>query len=187
MAWKAVFCYSIAMSLNDRISPGANVPHEINVIVEIPKGSQNKYEYDEEHHLVKLDRVLHSPLYYPGEYGFIPQTLGKDGDPMDALVLVNFPTYPGVLIECRVIGMLEMIDQGEADDKILCVPVNDIRYGHVKNVNDIRDPVLNEIAHFFRTYKDLEGKKVEIAGWKSKEEAYEIINLSLKRYKKQGQ
>jgi inorganic pyrophosphatase len=172
-------------SLTDRISPGADAPRTINMIVEIPKGSQNKYEYDEVHKMVKLDRVLHSPLYYPGEYGFIPQTLGKDGDPMDALVLVNFPTYPGVLIECRVIGMLEMVDQGEADDKILCVPVNDIRYGHVHDIKDIREPVLNEIAHFFRTYKDLEGKKVEIAGWKSREEAYAVIESGLKRYKEQ--
>jgi inorganic pyrophosphatase len=170
------------MSLKDSISPGENVPREINVIVEIPKGSQNKYEYDVEHKLVRLDRVLYSPLYYPGEYGFIPQTLGKDGDPMDVLVLVNFPTYPGVLIECRTIGVLEMIDNGEVDDKILCVPVNDIRFGHVHDIKDIRDPVLNEVAHFFRTYKDLEGKKVEIAGWKSKEVAYTIIEASLKRY-----
>jgi inorganic pyrophosphatase len=174
------------MSLKDRISPGPNAPREINVIVEIPKGSQNKYEYDVEHHLVKLDRVLHSPLYYPGEYGFVPQTLGKDGDPLDVLVLVNFPTYPGVLIECRVIGMLEMTDNGEVDDKILCVPVNDIRYGHVKEVTDIRPPVLNEIAHFFEVYKHLEGKKVEIAGWKSKEEAYMIIEQSIARYEKKA-
>lgn len=171
------------MSLKDRISPGHNVPHEINAIVEIPKGSQNKYEYDVEHHIVKLDRVLYSPLYYPGEYGFVPQTLGKDGDPLDVLILVNFPTYPGTLIECRVVGMLEMIDNGEADDKILCVPKNDIRYSHIKEYADIREPVLNEVAHFFEVYKHLEGKKVEIAGWKSKEEAYKIIEQSIERYK----
>jgi inorganic pyrophosphatase len=171
------------MSLKDSIHPGLNAPKEINVIVEIPKGSQNKYEYDTEHKVVKLDRVLYSPMYYPGEYGFIPQTLGEDSDPLDALVLVNFPTYPGTLIESRVIGMLEMVDQGEPDAKILCVPVSDVRYKNTFSIKDVGEHTLKEIAHFFQVYKDLEKKKVEIGDWKDAATAYEVINASIERYK----
>lgn len=171
------------MSLKDSIHPGSKVPKEINVIVEIPKGSQNKYEYDTEHKVVKLDRVLYSPMYYPGEYGFVPQTLGEDGDPLDALVLVNFPTYPGTLIEGRVIGMLEMVDQGEPDAKILCVPVNDVRFKNTYSIKDVGEHALKEIAHFFQVYKDLENKKVEIGDWKDAAAAYEVITASIERYK----
>jgi inorganic pyrophosphatase len=165
------------------ISAG-KTPNELNVIVEIPKGSQNKYEVDKETGLVKLDRVLFSPFFYPAEYGMVPQTLGKDGDPLDALVLVTNPTYPGVLIETRVIGVLKMVDKGEVDDKILCVPLHDIRYANYKDIKDVDKAILNEIAHFFSVYKHLEGKKVEVLGWENLESAKKIIAESISDYNK---
>lgn len=171
------------MSYVDRITPGDKAPSEIHVIVEIPKGSQNKYEYDTERGIVTLDRVLYSPLYYPGDYGFIPQTLGPDGDPVDALVLVTFPTYPGVLIRSRPIGVLEIVDHGEQDDKILCVPADDVRFGSMRDLADIERPILNEIDHFFAVYKELEGKKVEVTGWKGVARAHEIIEEGIAAWK----
>jgi len=171
------------MNLKDALSPGSDIPDLVNVVVEIPKGSQNKYEYDTELGILKLDRVLFSPLHYPGDYGFIPQTLAKDGDPADALVLVSFPTFSGVVIEARPIGVLIMIDDGEEDDKILCVPKNDIRFDRFKNITDVEEPILNEIAHFFTVYKELEGKNVEIKGWKDLDKAKEILNESVEAYK----
>ncbi|MBS1268429.1 MAG: Inorganic pyrophosphatase [Nitrosopumilus sp.] len=164
------------------IETGSDVPEIINVIVEIPKGSMNKYEYDKDHNLIKLDRVLFSPFHYPGDYGLIPQTLSEDGDPLDALVIVTNPTYPGVLIESRPIGLLEMKDDGEPDDKIICVSINDPRYLHTKDIKDIEDHFRSEIGHFFQVYKELEGKKVEILGWKSANEAKKVISESIKRY-----
>src|SRR5690348_4551520 len=116
------------------LTPGENAPKEVNVVVEIPRGSQNKYEYDKKTGLIKLDRVLFSPTYYPGEYGFIPQTLEEDGDPADALILTNFPTYPGVLVESIPVAVLPMIDGGEPDNKILCVPVHDVRRKHISDM-----------------------------------------------------
>lgn len=164
------------------ISSGEHVPDRLNVIVEIPKGSQNKYEYDKKNHILKLDRVLFSPMHYPGDYGIVPQTLAEDGDPLDALVLVTFPTFPGILIEARPIGMLPMTDNKERDHKILCVPVNDIRLANLKDINDIHKPVLNEIAHFFAVYKQLEGKDVAIGSWESAGVARKVILDSIKRY-----
>jgi len=164
------------------IEPGNDVPKNINVIVEIPKGSMNKYEYDKKNHIIKLDRVLFSPFHYPGDYGLVPQTLSEDGDPLDALVLVTSPTYPGILIESRPIGLLEMKDDGELDDKIICVATNDPRYFHTADITDIEDHHRSEIAHFFQVYKDLEGKKVEILGWKPAKDAKDVIIDSIKRY-----
>ena len=166
------------------IEPG-KLPEFVNVIVEIPKGSQNKYEFDKEHCVLKLDRVLFSPMHYPGDYGFIPQTLGEDGDPLDGLVLVSYPTYPLTLIQARPIGVLKMIDKGEPDDKILCVPIDDPRFKDTKDIKDINKHVLAEIAHFFEVYKTLENKKVEIKGWHDAKKAMEIIKECVERYKKQ--
>ncbi len=164
------------------IPPGPDVPRVLNVLIEIPKGSQNKYEYDHELHIVKLDRVLFSPLYYPGDYGFIPQTLAPDGDPLDALVLVTFPTYPGTLIEVRPLGMLKMVDGGKSDNKLLCVPVNDIRFAETLTIEDVQGPILNEIEHFFTVYKHLEGKVVEVSGWDGIEAAHAVIEKAVKAY-----
>lgn len=173
------------MTLLHRITPGAGFPDEVHVIVEIPKGSQNKYEYDPEQGIVTLDRVLYSPLYYPGEYGFVPQTLGPDGDAMDALVLVTYPTCPGVLIKSRPIGLLQLIDQGEEDDKMLCVPCGDVRFDHVTDITDVDQPILNEIAHFFTVYKQLEKKHVEVGNWLDASAAKVLLKRSHEAYKKQ--
>ena len=168
------------------ISPGAEAPKTVNVIVEIPKGSQNKYEYDKELGVFALDRVLFSPMHYPGDYGIIPQTLGEDGDALDALVMVSYPTFPGILIPSRPIGVLHMRDNGEGDDKILCVPIHDVRMAHLSNAHDIQEPIRAEIAHFFEVYKQLEGKKVQLGGWDDAEAAQRIIVESIERYKMRG-
>jgi inorganic pyrophosphatase len=135
---------------------------------------------------MKLDRVLYSSLHYPGDYGIIPQTLSDDGDPLDVLVLMTNPTYPGILLEARPIALLKMKDGRKADNKILCVPTNDPRYANYKNVTDVEDHVLKEIIHFFQVYKDLEGKKVKIVGWGSNKEAKRIIRTAVNYYKKFG-
>lgn len=164
---------------------GEAAPAQIPVIVEIPKGSQNKIEFDKERGVFMLDRVLFSPMHYPGDYGIVPQTLGEDGDPLDALVLVSYPTYPGILIDARPIGVLHMQDNGETDDKILAVPVTDTRFADVTNIGDIQHPVRAEIAHFFQVYKELEGKKVVIGGWDEAQVAEEVITAAIARYQEQ--
>ncbi len=164
------------------IPSGEDTPNLINVLVEIPKGSQNKYEIDKDHGVIKLDRVLFSSIHYPGDYGLIPQTLGEDSDPLDALVLVTYPTYPGILISARPIAVLHMIDNGEGDDKILCVPNDDVRARNILDVTNMHKPVLDEIAHFFEVYKQLEGKKVEIGDWNDAAAAKKIIEESVTRY-----
>ncbi len=172
------------MHLWHDIEPGEHIPEIVNVIVEIPKGSQNKYEYDKDKNIVKLDRVLFSPLHYPGDYGLIPRTLAEDGDPLDALVLVSNPTYPGVLIQARPIGLLRMVDSGMKDDKILCVAKDDPRYEGYKSMMDMEEHVLKEIAHFFQVYKQLEGKEVEVIGWKDADEAKQVILNAIENYRK---
>ncbi|WP_101476899.1 inorganic diphosphatase [Candidatus Nitrosotalea bavarica] len=172
------------MDLWHDIETGPKIPSVINVIVEIPKGSQNKYEYDKKRGIIKLDRVLFSPFFYPGEYGIIPQTYAEDGDPMDALVLVSNHTYPGVLIESRPIGMLRMKDGGEMDNKILCVAKDDVRYDNLKDIADLDKHYLKEIGHFFEVYKQLEGKKVEILGWKNAASAKKEVLAGIKLYQK---
>lgn len=165
------------------ITPG-NVPDHLHVIVEVPKGSQNKYEFDKKLEIIRLDRVLFSPLHYPGDYGFVPQTLWEDGDPLDALVLLSNPTYPGTLLDARPVGMLNMIDGGDSDVKILCVAENDVRYKDIKDIGDINPHQLKEIAHFFAVYKELEGKKVEIGDWEGVDAAKKAIKQAVEAYKK---
>lgn len=166
------------------IPPGPNVPDVVNVLVEIPRGSQNKYEFDKELNVLKLDRVLFTSMIYPADYGYIPQTLGLDGDPLDAMVLMTNPVPPGVLMEARPIGVLEMIDQGDNDEKILCVPVGDPRFAGISDIGDVEEAVKNEIAHFFATYKQLEKKEVEIRGWHDAAAAKKIIAECVERYGK---
>ena len=144
---------------------GPKAPEVINAVIEIPRDAINKYEYDKELHVFRLDRNLYSPVHYPGDYGFIPSTLGEDGDPLDCLVLVDSPSFPGCVMEVRPIGMLEMLDQGLNDEKILCVGRGNPRYKDVSNFSEIYPHMLKEITHFFSIYKDLEGKRVEIHGW----------------------
>jgi inorganic pyrophosphatase len=165
------------------IPTGPDPPRHIYVIVEIPKGSQNKYEYDKNMNIIRLDRVLFSPLHYPGDYGIIPQTLAEDGDPLDALVLVTYPTYPGILIEARPVGMLRVLDQEVIDDKILCVPIFDPRFHEYRDISDLEEHILREISHFFQVYKELEGKAVKILGWKSVKDAEKIILKSVDIYR----
>ena len=166
--------------MHHTLTAGPRAPDTVNVFVESPKGSQNKYEYAHELHILRLDRVLFSPLHYPGDYGFIPGTMAEDGDPLDALVMVSFPTYPGTLIEARPIAVLDMVDGGKPDAKILCVPVHDIRFAEDKDMGDLPKPILDEIAHFFTVYKHLEGKVVEIRGWQDAVAAKAIIRKSVR-------
>ena len=164
---------------------GKNIPEEVYAIVEIPKGSRNKFEYSKDLGTYKLDRVLHSPQHYPGEYGFIPRTLYDDGDPMDIIVLMEERTFPGCIIEARPVGLMRMIDGGEKDDKILAVPKEDPRYSDVQDIDDVASHTKKEIAEFFRTYKNLEkGKTVEVNGWDDKESALKAVKHSIKLYKR---
>jgi inorganic pyrophosphatase len=145
---------------------GSDVPEVINAVIEIPLEGINKYEYDKKLHVFRLDRNLYSPVHYPGDYGFIPSTLGEDGDPLDVLVLVDAPSFPGCVMEVRPIGLLEMRDQGVGDEKVLAVGKGNPRYKDVWNFSEIYPHVLKEITHFFAIYKDLEGKRVEVKGWR---------------------
>jgi inorganic pyrophosphatase len=159
--------------------------HSGNVIafVEIPRGSRNKYEYDEEHGTFRLDRVLYSSVHYPAEYGFVPETLAEDGDPLDILVLVQEPTFPGCLIEARPLGGLDMSDEKGSDFKLLAVPVGDPRYAHVENLEHIGSHWLREIETFFDTYKLLEGKETEVLGWHDEATARRVIATCRLRYR----
>src|SRR5258707_3910204 len=145
---------------------GKGAPDEVNAVIEIPRGQTNKYEYDKALHVFRLDRNLYSPVHYPGDYGFIPSTLSEDGDPLDVLVLVDAPSFPGCVMQVRPIGLLEMLDQGVPDEKVLAVGKNNPRYADVWNYSEVYPHMLKEITHFFTIYKDLEGKRVEIKGWK---------------------
>lgn len=172
---------SVSKDINDTLPTGVLAGKQVNMIVEIPRGSQNKYEFDKELGIVKLDRVLFSAVHFPGEYGMIPGTLAGDGDPLDAIVLVTEPTYPGVLIEIRPIGVLTMEDGGQ-DDKILAVPVHDVRYEQITDLTNLSRATREEISEFFRTYKNLEGKRVKVMGWKSAEQAWEVIADAVAAY-----
>ncbi|WP_164929776.1 inorganic diphosphatase [Gloeobacter violaceus] len=154
----------------------------INVLVEIPGRSHNKFEFDKDLGIFTLDRVLYAAVYYPGDYGFVPNTLADDGDPLDGLVLMDEPTFTGCLIAARPIGVLGMIDSGEGDEKILCVPVKDPRYAGVKDLSDIAQHRLDEIAEFFATYKRLEKKVTEITGWQGVEVAQQLVDKAIAAY-----
>ena len=163
-----------------RIPTGKDAPEEVNVVVEIPRGSSNKYEFDEELGIFRLDRVLYSPLYYPCEYGFIPGTLFEDGDPLDILILSTQPTFTGCVLVARPVGVLKMADDKGQDDKILAVSVHDPRFEEVMKLSDVSPHRLKEIVHFFGVYKDLEDKAVSIQGWEPVDVAQDLI----RRYRK---
>ena len=154
---------------------GPKAPEEVNVVVEIPRGSSNKVEYDMELGVFRLDRVLYSPLYYPCEYGFIPGTLFEDGDPLDILVLTAQPTFTGCVLWARPVGVLKMSDDKGEDDKILGVSARDPRFDGVTRLDEVYGHRLKEILHFFAVYKDLENKEVNIHGWESAEVAQDLI------------
>jgi inorganic pyrophosphatase len=165
------------------LPPGDGAPEEINVVVEIPQGSRNKYEYDKGLNIFRLDRALHSPIYYPGDYGFVPRTLAEDGDPLDVLILVIQPTFPGCLVVARPIGMLKMLDAGVPDDKILAVPVGEPAYHDVYTQSQVFPHTLRTISHFFETYKTLEGKETSTQGWVDAAAARRSIVESIARFK----
>ncbi|MDZ7377485.1 MAG: inorganic diphosphatase [candidate division KSB1 bacterium] len=157
----------------------------IDVRIEIPKGSRNKYEYDPLKKAIKLDRMLFSAVHYPSDYGYIQDTLGEDGDPLDALVLVTEPTFPGCLIESKPIGLFKMWDEKGPDEKIVCVPIGDPYWNHIEILEDLPPHLLKEIEHFFIVYKDLEEKKTGIDGWGSREQAIEVIEQAKLRFRQQ--
>lgn len=162
---------------------GRNPPEEINVVVECLKEDRNKYEYDKDIPGIKLDRALHSNVHYPGDYGFIPRSWYDDDDPFDALVLVEDRTFPGCIIEARPVAMMEMLDDDEQDDKIIAVPAEDPRWHHVHDIDDIPQQQLDEIAEFFRTYKNLEpDKETTIQHWRDRDAAYEAIEHAMGLY-----
>jgi inorganic pyrophosphatase len=152
-------------------------------IIEIPKGSRNKYEWDHERNALVLDRFLFSSVVYPTDYGFIPDTCGLDGDALDAMVCVSEPTFPGCTIPVKPIALFKMEDDKGIDDKILCVPLQDPAWNRLEKLDDLPDQLRDEIAHFFSIYKDLEQKKVTVDGWYSREDAIKEIEASRKRYR----
>ena len=159
----------------------AEADHPIAVLVEIPKGSRNKYEWDERLQAIKLDRFLFSSVVYPTDYGFVPDTCAEDGDPLDAMVCVTEPTFPGCMIEVKVVGLFRMTDDGAQDDKIVCVPCNDPNWGAIDELEQLPEPLRTEIEHFFSIYKQPEGKTVEVDGWYPRGEAEKAIAAARER------
>jgi inorganic pyrophosphatase len=155
----------------------------LHVLVEIPKGSRNKYEWDEELNAIKLDRFLFSSVVYPTDYGFVPETLGADGDPLDAMVLVSEPTFPGCVIPVKVIALLRMRDDKGEDDKVVCVPEQDPNWNLYERLEDIPEQLQGEIFHFFSIYKQPEGKTVEVDGWFDRDEALRVIEDARRRWR----
>ncbi|PCJ97441.1 MAG: inorganic pyrophosphatase [Flavobacteriaceae bacterium] len=153
------------------------------VLIEIPKGSRNKYEYDFELKKVRYDRMIFSSMMYPADYGFVPETLALDGDPLDVLVLVTEPTFPGCVMEVKPIGVFHMADEKGPDEKIICVPVSDPIWNTVTDLNELNPHLIKEIEHFFQVYKDLEKKKVDVGGWGDVNEAKDIVVKCIQRFK----
>jgi inorganic pyrophosphatase len=173
------------MNLWHDVSIGKKVPEELNVIVEIPKGSKNKYEIDKETGLIALDRVAHTTQDFPFDYGFAPQTLWDDGDALDVLLLTTHPLQSGILVRARPVGLMKMIDGGDIDDKVIAVPVDDPRWTHVKDLSDINPHILKEMEHFYSTYKKIQNKEVKVTGFEKKDAAQKAIKRSQELYKKE--
>ena len=164
------------------IPPGTDLPRVVNVIVEIPKGRRSKFEIDKKTGIFRLDRYLFSSSHYPGDYGFIPQTLAEDGDALDAIVMVNEPTFSGCLIEARVLGLFRMTDRGKNDFKVFGVPHTDPLFAEIQVLADVPHHFLREVEHFFGTYKQLEGAKVETLGWAPAPDAIAEVKSSVERF-----
>jgi inorganic pyrophosphatase len=158
----------------------------ISVLIEIPKGSRNKYELDKTTGLLKFDRMLFSAVHYPSDYGFIRDTLAEDGDPLDAMVLVWEPTFPGCLIDAKPIGLFKMWDERGRDEKILAVPLHDPMWNHLESLEDVPPHLLKEIEHFFAIYKELEEKKTGVEGWEDRDAAIRVIEESRARFVSHG-
>ncbi|MDB5239223.1 MAG: inorganic diphosphatase [Candidatus Parcubacteria bacterium] len=164
------------------MEPGT--PEAINVIIEIPKGSANKYEIDKASGLIKLDRVMHTAQHFPFDYGFVPQTLWHDGDALDVIVLTTHPLLAGILVEVRPVAIMSMNDSGDEDDKIIAVPVSDPRWNKVQDISDVNEHTLREIEHFYVTYKHLQNKKVAVSGFKGAAAAKAAFAEGIALYKK---
>ncbi len=154
----------------------------IDVLIEIPKGSRNKYEYDFVLNKIRFDRMLFSSMMYPGDYGFVPETLALDKDPLDVLVLANEPTFPMCVMEVKPIGVFHMTDEKGPDEKLICVPISDPIWNKLTDLTDLNPHQKAEIEHFFQVYKDLEDKKVDVGGWGNAQEAYQILEDCIERY-----
>jgi inorganic pyrophosphatase len=166
------------------VPTGARAPSVVYAVVEIPRGHRNKYEYSKDLGAIQLSRVLFSSMHYPGDYGFVPQTCAHDSDPLDILVMVTEPTFPGCVIESRAIGVFRMTDGGEDDEKILAVPDADPLFGLYKSIKDVPPHFLAEVSHFFQTYKQLEGVNVHAVGWEDAEAAHEVILNAMRDYRR---
>lgn len=162
------------------IDPGTS--DKINTIIEINKGSKNKYEVDKETGMIALDRVAHTAQDFPFDYGFVPQTLWDDNDPIDVVVLTTYPLVPGILVRVRPVAIMNMIDSGDADDKVIAVPIDDPRWEDVKDLSDINKHTLKEIEHFYSTYKKLQNKEVEVKGFKGADEARKAFDRGCELY-----
>lgn len=160
----------------------ANGQLTFDVLIEIPKGSRNKYEYDFDLKKIRFDRMLFSSMMYPGDYGFIPETLALDGDPLDVLVLGHEPTFPMCVMEVKPIGVFHMADEKGPDEKVVCVPISDPIWSLKEDIMDLNPHRLDEITHFFQVYKDLEKKKVDVGAWGNAKEAYDIVTKCINRY-----
>ncbi len=169
------------MKLYD-IDPGPDSPELVRAIIEIPKNSSNKYEYDGDLGIFRLDRALYSPMHYPGDYGFVPGTLADDGDPLDILVLVDEPSFTGCLMETRPVGVLHMVDGKENDQKILAVPNRNPRYDSIHTIDQVYPHIRREIEYFFTIYKELQSAKAKMEGWGGPREARRILNESRNTY-----
>lgn len=168
------------MNLWHEVEPGSK--EAMNVVVEINRGSKNKYEVDKATGLISLDRVMHTAQEFPVDYGFVPRSLWHDGDPLDVIILSTYPFSPGVLVKSRPVALMNMIDNGEGDDKIIAVPVDDPRFSNVNDLKDVNPHTLKEIEHFYSTYKKLQNKVVEVTGFKGKAEAEAAFEEGLKLY-----
>jgi inorganic pyrophosphatase len=166
------------------VSYGDQAPRMVTAIIEIPQGSRCKYEIDKASGLLKLDRVIYSSFYYPCNYGFIPQTLGDDKDPLDILVITSLPVQPLTLMDAKIIGVMQMIDSGDADDKIIAVAANDPGVNHYNNIEELPKHFFSELRHFFEEYKKLENKKVVVEEFGDKSMALKIIDAAIQFYKK---
>lgn len=163
-----------------------NPPDEINILIEVPRGSKNKYELDKDSGLIKHDRTLYTPFVYPADYGLVPQTHWHDGDPLDALIINTAePYYPGVVVPARVVGVIRMVDDGEKDEKLVCVPADNPQTAGIADVKDIPKHLLEEIIYFFEHYKDLQQKQVTIEKVEGKEAAAKVLDEGIALFKKQ--
>ena len=170
------------MNIWHDIDPSRVTPHEFTVVIEIPKGSKNKYELDKNTGLLELDRILHTSTHYPANYGFIPRTYADDFDPLDVLVLCSSAIHPMTLIKCYPIGVISMIDNGRNDEKIIAIPVNDPTYNSFNDISQLPSHIFNEMSHFFSVYKALENKDTAVEEVKGSKEAIKIIKTAIDNY-----